>query len=250
MKYIAKRLPELLCLIGVLSFPLSAVAEGVKKPDPKRFAKDIQKFTEQDKKSPPTKGGIVFTGSSSIRLWDLKKAFPDLPVLNRGFGGSIANDLVAYKNEVTLRYKPKLLVVYTGSNDIHRGMTPEEVMEDYTKFLNAVHKKSPQTVVIVNPVKVSRSRIKQMPAVAETNALLKEWCAKRDWTVWVETAEYLKDRKGQPIDSYFVKDQLHLSEKGYAVWNEIITPVIRAEWAKPARHVGPYRPSLTARQQF
>jgi lysophospholipase L1-like esterase len=223
-------------LITSASFSVTHAEAPAKRPKPERFAKEIAKFKAQDKTKAPRKGGIVFTGSSSVRLWDVKKAFPDLPVLNRGFGGSIANDLTVYADQVALRYEPKILVVYTGSNDINAKLSPEVVLADYTKFLKLVHRESPKTVIIVNSVKISRSRLKQMPDVERVNDLLEAWCAERDWTRWVNSHEYLKDAKGQPRDEFFVKDLLHLNEKGYAKWNAIIGPVLHEEWAKPARY--------------
>jgi len=213
-----------------------AGAKVVTRPDPARFAKDIAKFRAEDRANPPGTGKIVFTGSSSVRLWDVKKAFPELPVLNRGFGGSVANDLNVYAHEVALKHQPKVLLVYTGSNDLNRGLTPEQVFHDYTRFLNKVHHHSPQTVVIVNSIKIARSRLKDIPHVERTNEMLAAWCAKRRWTVWLESAGYLKDEKGQPVDKYFRKDKLHLSDEGYVQWNAIVGPVLREQWAKPSRH--------------
>ena len=57
-----------------------------------KWAKSIAAFDEQDKTSPPPKDAVLFVGSSSIRLWDTAQAFPDLPTINRGFGGSQMSD--------------------------------------------------------------------------------------------------------------------------------------------------------------
>src|SRR5690606_7706904 len=65
------------------------------KPHPSaKWEQNIAKFEQQDEAQPPVKGGVVFVGSSSIVRWDLKKAFPDLPAINRGFGGSQLADSV------------------------------------------------------------------------------------------------------------------------------------------------------------
>jgi len=206
--------------------------EAAKRPDPERFESAMVAF---DKETPPpasAKGGIVFTGSSSIRLWKLQNAFSDLPVLNRGFGGSVANDLIHYADRAVLRYEPKLVVIYTGSNDINAKLTLDECFDDFTDFLNLVHEKLPDTRVIVNPVKISRKRIEQMEKVHKLNDRLQKWCAENPWTRWVDTGSYLADENGQPLDKYFAKDQLHLNAEGYAEWEKIIEPVIREEWAK------------------
>ena len=166
-------------LLGLLfaSFCVTCNAE-TKRPDPVRFAKEIAKFDSDDAANPPAKGGIVFTGSSSVRMWKLSEAFPDLPVLNRGFGGSVSNDLVTYAEKVVLRYEPKILVVYTGGNDLHGsakakpplpGLTPEEVLADYTKFLNLVHEKLPKTRVLVQAVRTGPVRIEELPQAARSS---------------------------------------------------------------------------------
>jgi lysophospholipase L1-like esterase len=206
--------------------------ETVQRPDPKRFAKEIEKFAQLDKATPTAQGGIVFTGSSSIRLWKTTEAFPDLPVLNRGFGGSVANDLVFYFDKVVTPYEPKILVVYTGSNDLNAKLTVQDVLADYTKFLGMVHEKLPATKVIVNSVKTSIKRWDQYESVKQLNVALEAWCQGKDWIRWVEATSHLLGSDGTPRPEIFREDKLHLNDKGYAEWNAIIRPVLQEEWTK------------------
>ncbi len=197
------------------------------RPKPERFAKDIAAFAAQA----PEKGGIVFTGSSSIRLWtNLQADFPGLPVLNRGFGGSVANDLVVYADTVVLRHEPKLLVTYTGGNDLNFKLTPQEAFEDYTKFLNLVHENLPKTRVILTSVKIGQKRILQTHLVLELNRLLAAWADTTDWVRYVDCTSYLADADGKPIREYYRDDLLHLSPAGYVKWQAILDPILRAEW--------------------
>jgi lysophospholipase L1-like esterase len=218
--------------------PASATASsgtGTKRPDSAKFAKDIAKFDEEETSStPPPRGGIVFTGSSSVRLWkNLKSDFPDLPVINRGFGGSVANDLLVYFDRVIGRYQPKVVVLYTGSNDINAKLTLDEAFADYTQVLDLIHEKLPNTRVIVNAVKYSEKRIDQMDKVTALNKKLEAWCKEHDWSHWVESASHLLDKDGKPRTAeVYLKDKLHLNEKGYAEWKAILEPVLREEWAK------------------
>ena len=62
-----------------------------------RWEKDIAAFEAADKMTPPQKGGIVFVGSSTIRRWDTAAYFPDLKIINRGFGGSEMADAVTLR---------------------------------------------------------------------------------------------------------------------------------------------------------
>src|SRR5882757_3368761 len=68
----------------------------------------IRKFEEQDKVNPPKLGGIVFTGSSSIALWEtLVHEMKPLDVINRGFGGSQYSDLSQYARRIVIAYQPR-----------------------------------------------------------------------------------------------------------------------------------------------
>lgn len=213
-----------------------------KRPDPARFAKEIAKIDAADAASPPVKGGIVFTGSSSIRMWKLNEAFPDLPVLNRGFGGSVSNDLLVYGDKVVYRYEPKILVIYTGGNDLHGnakakpplpGLSPQEVLADYTKFLTQVHERLPQTRVLVHAVRTGPVRLAELTQAEEFNALLKAWCADKPWIRWFDVpAALVKEGNAPRSEGFYLKDRLHLNPEGYKLWNDDFGPALREEWAK------------------
>jgi len=62
------------------------------------FEKEILSFEAQDRQTLPATNAVLFTGSSSIRLWaNLPGYFPDKVILNRGFGGSQLSDVAESK---------------------------------------------------------------------------------------------------------------------------------------------------------
>src|SRR5689334_20741742 len=95
-----------------LCFTMSVLAmaqETEKKtaaPAADKWEKEISELLAKDEKSPPRKNGIVFTGSSSIKRWDLAKSFPNLPVVNRGFGGSQIHDATKYATKIVTPLQP------------------------------------------------------------------------------------------------------------------------------------------------
>src|SRR5436309_324109 len=99
-----------------------------------RWEAAIRKFEEADRKSPPAPGQVVFIGSSSIRLWKLAESFPHVPALNRGFGGSQLSDAARYAERIVTPYKPRVVVLYGGDNDLAAGKKPEMVRDDYKNF--------------------------------------------------------------------------------------------------------------------
>ncbi len=216
--------------IALVSFgACSACAlEATPRPDPQRFAGEIAAFSKRE----PVKGGIVFAGSSSIRMWPrLKQDFPDLPIVNHGFGGCVSNDLIVYFDPVVAREEPRLLVIYSG-NDLDKNLRVEEAFHDYTRFIDMARERFPKLRVIVNSVKIAASRAHEIPRVHELNGRLEAWAADREWVRYLDSSSYLADAAGQPIPDYYQQDQLHLSPAGYVKWKEILDPVLREEWAK------------------
>ncbi len=76
-----------------------------------KWEKSIAAFEDADLKQAPAKNGVVFVDSSSIRMWDVQKSFPDLPVINRGFGGSRIEDSVHFAERIVIPYQPRVVVI-------------------------------------------------------------------------------------------------------------------------------------------
>src|SRR4030042_6652119 len=69
-------------------------------PDPARFQSEIDLFVEWDQKNSHPAQAILFIGSSSIRMWLTRQAFPDFPIINRGFGGAQTSDWAHFYEQV------------------------------------------------------------------------------------------------------------------------------------------------------
>lgn len=221
-------LRSLLILILALGAGSASAVQPSLRPNPARFIDEISAFGKQSAE----KGGIVFTGSSSIRLWtQLKQDFPDLPIVNRGFGGAVSNDMIVYFETLIARNEPKLVVTYSG-NDIAEKLSVEEAFADYTKFISMTHERFPMAKIILTSVKIAPRRVVEIPQVNTLNSRLESWCADKNWMRFLDCTSYLADPQDAPIPEYFRDDHLHLSEAGYAKWKVILEPVLREEWAK------------------
>jgi hypothetical protein len=119
---------------------------------------DIRAFEAMDRKNPPPANAIVFVGASMIVRWDLKKAFPDLVTINRGFGGSEMIDALHYADRIVIPYKPRIVVVYEGDNDTAMGTSPEQVAKNFELLADEIHAALPNTKIIDIAVKPSFAR--------------------------------------------------------------------------------------------
>lgn len=191
-----------------------------------KWEKNILAFEEQDRTSPVEPGGILFLGSSSIRLWDLPKYFSDLPVLNRGFGGSEVEDSLKFTPRIVLPYKPKLIVFYAGDNDISRGDSPESVANEFKQLCAKVHAELPETKILFISIKPSIARWKLVEEMREANRLIRGQCEADRRLVFVDIDKPMIGEDGMPKADLFLDDGLHLNEKGYDLWTNLIRPEI------------------------
>ena len=217
-----------LTLLMVLNLPATVcAAEEVKDPDPARFAKQIAAFAEQDQKSLPDKGGMVFVGSSSVRMLKIPKYFPGLTALNRGFGGAHICDVNHYAEQTVLKYEPATVVFFCGNNDLWGGKLPEQVREDFQQFTQQLFQRVPQAKLLVLAIRPSPQRIRIIDIELKMNAILRALAAEDDRITYLPgSCDRFLDDQGQPIGKLYATDRLHMNDAGYRIWQEILTPLL------------------------
>ena len=140
---------------------------------PEKWKAEIDQFTGADAVQPPPAQAVLFIGSSSIRKWtSLARDFPDVRVINRGFGGSELSDSVFYADRIAIPYRPRLIVVYAGDNDLARGKTPGDVHADFRAFCAKIHAALPETRILFVAIKPSPAREKLKEKIIAANALI------------------------------------------------------------------------------
>lgn len=194
--------------------------------DPGRWESTILDFEKRDRENAPPKGGIVFVGASSIVRWDVAQFFPDLKVINRGFGGSEMNETAHFASRTVLPYEPRMVVVYPGENDIARGVSPETVAGGFEQLVATVHAALPDTRILIIGLKPTPARWTFNDAMLKTNALLRAFAAGRRAVTYIGVTQAMLGPDGRPRPDLFVEDRQHLSRAGYDLWTEIVRPHI------------------------
>ena len=207
--------------------PAPAASETKKLP----FIAEIEAFEAADKKNPPPQNGVLFLGSSSIRLWKtLAQDFPELTVLNRGFGGSQISDSIRYFDRIVLPYKPKMIVFYGGTNDIAANESPEQVANDFKQLASMVRIFLPQTRLAYISANPSVARWPLDDKMRELNRLVKQYVEENDGKngklSFLESHSKLLSADGKPRPEVLQQDGLHLNEEGYKLWLSILKPQI------------------------
>lgn len=210
---------RLFTLVFVLC-ALSALAQ-----DPTRFAEEVKKF-EQTADDYPQKDRIVFTGSSSIRLWtNFKRYFPNHNVINTGFGGSETTDLIFYKEELISQFQPKQVFIYEGDNDLNSGKSVLQVINDITTLVLELQEEGIEHIVLISP-KPSISRWHLKEEYEQLNAALALLSSIQQGLQFADVWTPMLTPEGMLRKELFIEDGLHMNEKGYDIWIKVLKPLL------------------------
>lgn len=221
-------------MLGLLASLPPEVLPGQEAPRPHAEARDYAKWEKEvaayeaaDAKSPPPKGGILFIGSSTIRLWKtLAEDYPDLKVINRGFGGTEIVDSTHFADRLIFPHEPKQIFLRAGGNDIHAGRTPRQVAADFAEFVRVFHARLPKSEIFYISVSPAPSRWGESDKYRELNRLIREMALEMPRIGFVDTFDMVLAPDGQARPELFVKDRLHFSPEGYKLLRERVRPFL------------------------
>lgn len=195
--------------------------------DPAKWEKEIAAFEQADREHPPEQGGIVFTGSSTIRRWkNLAADFAGFRVVNRGFGGSQMEDSVYFAERILVPHEPSAVVIFAGSNDINAGKTADAVVADFKAFVAQVRAKLPKTQISFIEITSSPSRWSQREKVIEANRQIRAFCEGVSDVKFIAVREKFLGTDGEPRAELFEADRLHPNADGYQILADAIRPFL------------------------
>jgi lysophospholipase L1-like esterase len=209
-------------LLPVLFLALNSVAQEYEN----QWKVEINAFDKLNGES-PLQGGILFTGSSSIRFWnDPVKDFNNPNILNRGFGGSQIIDLIENFDQVILQYHPKKIVIYSGDNDVQVGKSAEIVYGDFCTLYGMIKAKLPDAKIYYIAIKPSLNRWSKVLEMKKANTMINEFLNSKSDGFFVDIFSPMIGLDGKPLKKWFVEDGLHMTDEGYELWTRILSPYI------------------------
>jgi lysophospholipase L1-like esterase len=214
-------------VIILIILMIAGVSAPAQDQGPDRWEDTIKKFEQQDQENPPASGAILFVGSSSIAMWkDLADYFPGHRVLNRGFGGSDFTDLIYYAERVIFPYKPSMIVVYEGDNDIAKGESPDKVLENAKTLRNLIRRAAGKTPVVFISPKPSIARWDLRTKYEEVNDKLKKYASDEPDTEFADVWSASLGSDGKVLNNIFLEDNLHMNAAGYKIWQNVLLPYL------------------------
>lgn len=194
------------------------------------FANEIREFKHQDSLNFPAKNGILFIGSSSIRLWDdLEQRFAGKPIIKRGVGGCELWQIVDYYTPYILfPYHPRKIFIYAGENDIAAGKNSGFVFQQFQKLWQMIRQQLPRAQIYFLSIKPSPSRARYFNEMINANKLIEAYLAGKPKSHFVDVSSVIyKQNLAVPDSALFKPDYLHLNSKGYDRWQQVLKPYVK-----------------------
>lgn len=240
MKKALKLLAAMLGLVILgLSWPAWQLYTEIQKgrsEDPQVWEEDISALESKTSGLYGPGEGVVFLGSSSIRLWNtLVDDMAPIGVIQHGFGGAKLNDVIYYAQRLVNAYQPRAVVIFAGTNDIHPGAskTPEVLFASYQTLVRKIRVDRPDLPIFYIAITPSTMRWSVWPIAQATNQLIEDWSAEDPNLYVIDTSHALMGSSGEPDSENYRRDGLHLSEQGYRIWREIIRTRLMGELGYP-----------------
>jgi len=212
--------------------PAAEPAPQAALPPPVRWENEIAAFEKADREQPPAPGGVVFLGSSNIRMWDtLDGDFPGLNVINRGVGGANLAELADVALRLVPTAKPRAVVVSAGGNDIAAGATAEAVRDAFALLVKNLRTELPDVKVAFLALLPSEKRWEQRDRQREANEAVRDFITARvaaegdaAGMIYIDANAAVLGPDDLPAVECFLDDKLHPSTIGNARRATIIRP--------------------------
>jgi lysophospholipase L1-like esterase len=198
------------------------------------YENEVQRL-EQEKGSLAFDPKMIFYGSSSIRLWEtLQEDFGLYKPVNLGFGGSTLAACVWFFDRLVGMYHPESIIVYAGDNDLGDGRHPEEVFIFFRQLVAQVRERYGDIPCAFISVKPSITRWNIVDSIRYTNTIIEKEINRVGGNLhFINVYNRMTDNSGYPKREFLDPDGLHINQKGYALWREVVGNYIAKYIAVP-----------------
>ena len=169
---------------------------------------------------------LLFLGSSSIRRWNnITKQMAPYKVVKRGYGGAHFYDLIHFTDRLVSPHQKARALICFVANDISgkdSDLSPGEVFRLFKYFTRQVHRLHPGLPIYFIEITPTPSRWKFWDQISKVNAKVQQYAASHSMINFISTQKKFLGPNGRPLSYLYVSDSLHLSDKAYYLWSEII----------------------------
>ena len=200
------------------------------------------KKRHEEKAAQMEKGNVDFLmiGDSITHGWDGKKAlldkyFGQYNPINLGIGGDQTQHVLWRLDHLPLdKVTPKVAMIMIGTNNIgNRANTPWMIADGVRAIVDKLQEKYPEIKIVVlevfprgeKPDDWGRYRVEQI------NLAVRDLLQDMKNVDIVDIGDSFKAEDGT-LPKDLMPDFLHLSDKGYEIWGEKLTPILKKKFGR------------------
>lgn len=187
---------------------------------------DVQ--VRQFKIYPDSPDDIIFLGNSITARAHWSELLQLPQARNRGISGDTTFGILERLHEVT-EGQPAQIFLLIGINDISRSFPDDEIIRNYETIITRIKKESPNTRLVVQTILPVNSSFGEYERhyhkdehIAKVNAGIKQLAEKYELPL-IDLHPLFLDDSGR-LNAEYTDEGLHLNEKGYLHWAEILRP--------------------------
>lgn len=208
----------LLLPLGHFTWVVSSEHARRQQPGPEVWQPQVDAYTREAQSHSLPDHPILVTGGRGARLWtDLERLLAPRPVLMRGLGDAVVDDITHHYNDLIGYYQPETLVLLLDNNEFrHRDdKTPGELLAAVQALASTdAGYGVTRQLYLIGPVKTPYSP-QNHERIDSANALLADWAASEDRVIFIDPRPALETVDRQPDGNYFRPGGQYLNDQGY-----------------------------------
>jgi hypothetical protein len=170
---------------------------------------------------------IVFTGSSIVALWEGLPAFLGRhPVFNTAISGSQTADLIPQLDALVLRYTPRMVCYYCGSNDINQAVPPQGILANLDQTFAVLRARIPDIHFIYLSIIKAPQKADRWDVVEQVNRAMQRRAGAVAGLDYIDVNPVFFDAQGQPRADFYLEDQLHHTTAAYVALTAFVFPLL------------------------
>lgn len=222
----------LLLPIVHLAFLMSRETREALDNSPEAWAREINDYAEVDTHISLPENPIVVVGGRRVKLWpNLQDLLAPRPVLMRGIGDAIVEDITFNYAQLIGFYQPETVVLVPGNSEFH--VRDHKSAADLVAAIQELARLDASYGItrrfyVFTPIK-TLLRPQDHETIDQAIKMLKAWAQTDERIVILDANPLLSGPDGIPRGSYFRGDGVILNEHGYLRLSVLLQTALEAD---------------------
>ena len=218
------RVVRALCLVLLLlpvvhvAYLISGDMVAALDPSPRAWQDEIDAYRRADLAAALPDRPIVVVGGLRVRLWNgLEDLLAPRPVLMRGLGDAIIEDITYNYDQLIAYYRPASVVLLPGNSEFHirDSKSAEELVDAIQALLAVGATQGTEAHYYLMPPLKTPLHDGDHAKIDQVYAALSAWAAAQDRVTVLDANRMLQAADGNPNPGFFRADGVNLNEHGY-----------------------------------